>query len=157
MASISVSGTGFAARIAASAAFAAAALLLLPGMAPPHSGSLQVEIVKLRSNKGMIRLCLTTDPKNFPDCKGANAIKHSVPATTTRINFEGLPPGTYGLAVIHDENGNSKLDTVMGMPKEGFGFSNNPGIGFGPPKFKTTSFVVGTTAEQQQVRIKYLL
>lgn len=136
---------------------AGGALLLLAGMAPAHSGSLQVEIVKLRSNKGTIRLCLTTDPKNFPDCKGPNAVKHSVPATTTRINFEGLPPGTYGLAVIHDENSNSKLDTVLGMPKEGFGFSNNPGIGFGPPKFKSTSFTVGATVEHQQVRMKYLL
>ncbi|MDF7777533.1 DUF2141 domain-containing protein [Sphingomonas sp. AOB5] len=126
-------------------------------MAPLHSGSLDVEIVKLRSNKGMLRLCLTTDPKSFPDCKTGHAIRHSVAATTTRIHFEGLPPGTYALAVIHDENGNSKLDTMLGMPKEGFGFSRNPGIGFGPPKFKSTSFTVGTGAEQQQVRIRYLL
>ena len=41
----------------------------------------------------------------------------------------GLPPGEYSLLLVHDENGNGKLDTnVVGMPLEGYGFSNNPAV-----------------------------
>ena len=38
-----------------------------------------------------------------------------------------LPAGNYAVQVMHDENENNKLDTnFMGMPIEGYGFSNNP-------------------------------
>ncbi len=81
-----------------------------------------------------------------------------MPATSPHVRFEGVPHGTYALAVIHDENDNGKLDTFMGMPREGFGFSRNPGIGFGPPRFTSASFdVVAATNVQQQVKIRYLL
>lgn len=47
-----------------------------------------------------------------------------------------LPPGTYAISVFLDENGNGKLDqNVIGIPKERFGFSNNPRILTGPPSF----------------------
>lgn len=43
---------------------------------------------------------------------------------TTVAHFQGVPEGQYGLAVFHDENNNGKVDTnVLGLPKEGFGFS----------------------------------
>ena len=37
-------------------------------------------------------------------------------------------------SLLHDENENSKLDTMLKIPKEGFGFSRNPAIRMGPPK-----------------------
>jgi len=46
--------------------------------------------------------------------------------TEARCDFEDIPPGTYALVVIHDENMNGKLDTNwVGIPKEGYGFSND--------------------------------
>lgn len=106
----------------------------------------------------MLRLCLTTDPRDFPDCRsGTRAIRRTVPADSPHVRFDGLAPGTYALAVIHDENGNARLDTFAGIPREGFGFSRNPAIGFGPPGFKAASFEVGSDAARQQVRIRYLL
>ncbi|RYE01427.1 MAG: DUF2141 domain-containing protein, partial [Sphingomonadales bacterium] len=71
--------------------------------------------------------------------------------------FNGLTPGVYAISVIHDANSNAKLDTTMGIPREGFGFSRNPGIGFGPPSFAAVRFTLGTGAETQQVRMRYLL
>jgi uncharacterized protein (DUF2141 family) len=61
------------------------------------------------------------------------------------------------MALIHDENGNSKLDTMMGIPREGFGFSMNPIITFGAPSFKAARFVVGAGESDQRVKMKYLL
>jgi len=117
-----------------------------------------VSVEALRSAKGKIRFCLTADPANFPACTDdAHAVTRSVPADVRAIRFEGLPHGDYALAVIHDENGNGKLDTFAGIPREGFGFSRNPAIRFGPPHFAAARFALGNDAEIQQVRMRYLL
>ena len=134
----------------------AIAALLLPAASPV--ASLEIDVIKLRSQKGVLRICLTARPQSFPDCKNdAQAVTRSVPATQTVVTFEGLAHGNYAVAIIHDENGNSKLDTLMGIPREGFGFSRNPAIGFGPPRFDAARFAVGGTPVPQQVRMRYLL
>jgi uncharacterized protein (DUF2141 family) len=137
-------------------AAAALCLALLPGATP--FASLDIEITGLRSAKGVIQLCLTADAGAFPDCKsGGGGIKRTLSAAAPRIRFEGLAPGEYAVAVIHDANSNAKLDTMLGIPKEGFGFSRNPAIGFGPPRFTAAQFAVGAGSETQQVRMRYLL
>ena len=135
---------------------AALCLALLPGAAP--LASLDVEITGLRSAKGVVQLCLTTDAGAFPDCGKGGGIRRTLPAAAPRVRFEDLAPGDYAVAVIHDANANAKLDTMLGIPKEGFGFSRNPAIRFGPPRFAAARFAVpagGGTA--QQIRIRYLL
>lgn len=115
-------------------------------------------MTKLRSAKGMIRICLTADPDNFPACiDDAQATTRSIPATEHGIRFGGLPRGDYAVAVIHDENGNKKLDTFAGIPREGYGFSRNPAVTFGPPRFAAARFTVAGDAEMQQIRMHYLL
>jgi len=123
----------------------------------PKAGALEMEFVNLRSAKGVLQICLTADPADFPDCRNAaNAIRRTIPAGAPHLRIEGLAPGDYAIAVIHDANGNAKLDTMLGIPREGFGFSRNPAIGFGPPRFSAARFALGTGAEKQQVRIRYL-
>lgn len=104
-----------------------------------------------------MRVCLTADPDNFPACvDDADAVTRSVPAATPALRFDGLPLGTYAIAVIHDENNNSRLDTLAGIPREGFGFSRNPPIRFGAPRFAAARFTVATDANQQQIRMRYI-
>lgn len=129
---------------------------ILPGAAPVST--LEVRIDNLRSAKGVLRFCLTADPKNFPGCvDDARAVTRSVPAGTNTIHFEGLPPGGYAVAVIHDANGNNRLDTMLGIPREGFGFSRNPAIGFGAPRFSAARFTLGDQSETQAITMRYLL
>jgi len=128
---------------------------ILLGAAPV--GRLDVTVEGLRSAKGSLRLCLTADPANFPACvDDAEAVTRSVPARDARISVEGLPHGAYAVAVIHDENDNARLDTLAGIPREGFGFSRNPAIRFGPPRFAAARFVTQGGAEMQQVRMHYI-
>jgi uncharacterized protein (DUF2141 family) len=136
----------------------AAALLI--GASP--AATLDVGIEKLRSTKGLVRICLTRDPENFPDCTDdSQAITRSIPAGAPTAAFPGLSPGEYAIAVIHDENANAKLDTFAGIPKEGIGFSRNPRFTFGPPRFAAARFSVAGDAagdaQRQQVRMRYFL
>lgn len=130
-------------------------MTLLAGASPV--GRLDIEIGKLRSSKGVIQLCLTSDPKNFPACvDDARALTRSIPATAREVRFDALPVGDYAVAVIHDENGNKKLDTALGIPREGFGFSRNPAIGFGPPKFAAARFTLDADGAEENIRMRYL-
>jgi len=126
--------------------------------APNEGGALDIAFTGLRSAKGVVRICLVQDPSDFPDCReGKGALKRTLPAANPRIRLEGLAPGDYAIAAIHDANGNARLDTVLGIPREGFGFSRNPAIRFGPPRYKDARFTLGADAQMQQVRIRYLL
>lgn len=136
------------------AALALAATALI-GAAPV--ARLDVAVDHLRSAKGLVRFCVTADPANFPACvDDARALTRNVPAGTKAISVDGLPHGTYAVAVIHDENANHRLDTFAGIPKEGFGFSRNPALGFGPPRFAAAGFALTGDAGRQQVRMRYI-
>ena len=102
--------------------------------------------------------CLTTQADKFPDCQSdPDARRVTLPTRlASTLKFEDLPSGTYALALIHDENGNGKLDTMLGIPKEGFGFSKNPVIRFGAPSFKSAQVPITNGHTDEVVRIKYL-
>ena len=136
---------------------AAGALAWLTLAAAAPVTRLDVKVDNLRSAKGTIRICLTADPDNFPACvDDANALTRSIPASLHTTSFPGLPQRGYALAVIHDENSNSKLDTIAGIPREGYGFSNNAVVRFGPPRFAAARFALLGDAEMQQVRMRYI-
>jgi uncharacterized protein (DUF2141 family) len=132
------------------------ALFVSLGAAAPVA-SLEIGIDGTRSPKGSLKLCLTADPDNFPRCHDdALAVRRSVPASTRTFRFDALPQGTYAAAVIHDENDNRKLDTVAGIPKEGYGFSRNAPVMFGPPKFVAARFPLSGDANAQHIRMRYI-
>ncbi len=150
---------GFARTRSASVKLAAAtgALALLMGASPP--GSVDAGVTGLRSMKGQVLVCLTAQADHFPDCQNdPSARRLKLPsASAASFKFNGLPTGNYAIALIHDENGNNKLDTFMGIPREGFGFSRNPVIRFGAPSFSSAQFAVGGgAAAAETVRVKYM-
>ena len=137
-------------------AAAGAMLTLLPGMVP--TAPLELSIAGTRSARGVVRLCLTSRSTNFPRCTNdADRLKRSVPAGQHVIRIEGLPLGSYAAAVVHDENGNARLDTLLGVPREGFGFSRDPAIRFGPPRFSAARFSLDAGGTAQRITMKYLL
>ncbi len=131
-------------------------LLALGGNASP--AELEVRLERIRNQQGVIHLCLTRNPAFFPDCgKDPRAVKRSVAGAPGPIRFNGLEPGSYALSAFHDENRNGRLDTLVGIPREGFGFSRNPVIRFGPPRFDQVRIEVATGFSRQTVRMQYLL
>lgn len=71
-------------------------------------------------------------PKGKPVKTGSVAVSgQSIVSATV-----DLPAGEYAVSTFLDENNNGKLDqNVVGIPKERFGFSNNPRILTGAPSF----------------------
>ncbi len=135
---------------------AALAALLTAASAP--APTVEVSITGLRNMKGQVLVCLTTNPKAFPDCsKDKTSVRMAVKAANADdFKVQAPATGTYAIAVVHDENSNNKLDTAIFIPKEGFGFSRNPAITVGPPSFKAASFPVAGDM-RQSIKMKYML
>jgi uncharacterized protein (DUF2141 family) len=130
---------------------------LLVAAAP--MGRVDISLHGLRSGKGMVRVCLTKSPKHFPDCNAdPKARSRSVPAVEAgRLSFTDLEPGSYALALFHDENANARLDTFAKIPREGFGFSRNPKVRFGAPSFRQVAFPIQAAPVKMAVRMQYFL
>lgn len=126
--------------------------------AQSDGAEVEIQVQGLRNANGLVRLCLTRNPAHFPECNGDSAaVKATVPARQAGSLRLRMPPGVYALAVIHDENSNGRLDKFMAIPREGFGFSRNPRIRMGPPRFDEVRFQVAPGGTRQIVVMKYLL
>jgi uncharacterized protein (DUF2141 family) len=112
----------------------------------------------LRSQRGLILACLTTNPRDFPDCRRDPAArKLVVPARNAALlDFGQVSAGTYAISLLHDENGNGKADMALMIPREGFGFSRDAPVRFGPPPFASAAFAVGDAPVRQAIRMRYI-
>ncbi len=113
-------------------------------MAFAQSGTLSVEIRGLEPVEGKLMLSLHNGPEGFPgdDTTRYKALISTVDQDSLFICLGSVPYGEYAVAIIHDIDGDGKLNTnFLGIPQEPVYFSNNIKPGFGPPKFKEASFV----------------
>jgi len=121
--------------------------------------SVTVQFTNLRNTKGLVQAALLNGSQGFPDDpKQRFAIgKTAISGKTATIVFTNVPVGKYVVVVMHDENSNTKLEkNFLGIPKEGFGFSNNPRIIVGAPSYETCEFEVKTNI-CHIVEMKYIL
>jgi uncharacterized protein (DUF2141 family) len=159
MAYIFASGTKYAALISALAISAIpTAINAADSSSPASNHIITIQIDNLRSQRGQILVCLTSNARAFPDCsKDANSVRMAVRAADAQ-HFTATAPraGNYAIAVVHDENSNNKMDKAIFLPKEGFGFSRNPTITTGPPRFTAASFAVNGP-QSQRIKMRYML
>ena len=121
----------------------------------------EIKISKLRSGDGYVAVSVFPESGRdaFPgEAKGAEKSMYVKLSGSTEVTLQlkDLPKGRYAIAVLHDEDGDRKLDSLLGMPAEGFGFSNNPTVYFGPPGFDKAAVEIDDSAELN-IAMKYLL
>lgn len=133
-------------------------LLCLAVMAQAQN-NLEVKIDNIKNDNGDILIGLYSNRQNFPrkvsDGRIVKASKEGV-----IVAFHDLKPGPYAVSVMHDENSNKDMDqNKIGIPKEGFGFSNNARISLGPPSFEKVKFEIqpGTKDTRISIDLRYLL
>jgi uncharacterized protein (DUF2141 family) len=108
----------------------------------PASGAVRVDVSTFKNHDGALGCRLFSVPANFPDGAGVNQ-KVTIVASSARCAFDNVAPGTYAVAVIHDENGNGKLDkSFFGVPTEGYGVSNNHTYSMSSPKWDESKFTI---------------
>ena len=146
------------AKLAAIAALMVLAPANAPASALAPTGSLSITVDGLRSARGMIRVCVTANPRAFPDCsRDAAARTASIAAANGAVlDFQHLVPGRYAVSLLHDENANGKVDKFLMIPTEGYGFSRNASVRFGPPSFSAAAVEIGASALRTRIRMRYM-
>ncbi len=115
-------------------------LLLL--MLAPAKDQLVLEISGVELIEGNLYISLYDKESSWMITDSASQ-KVMVPVTQNPelITIPGIPPGKYAVAIFQDLNNNEIMDeTEIRIPKEPFGFSNNPRGLRGPASFKQASF-----------------
>lgn len=74
------------------------------------------------------------------------------PDGTAVVRFESLTAGVYAISSYQDKNVNGKIDTVLGIPREPYAFSNQARSLFGPAKFREAAFELGSQDETVAIR-----
>jgi uncharacterized protein (DUF2141 family) len=119
--------------------------------------SLDITVTNIRNDKGIIRIAICPPDKGFPEC-GAGSVRtgsFEIVDGKAKAHFPGIPEGIYAVSVFHDANENSKLDTMLGIPREGYGFSNNPSFKPRAPRFSEAQIEV-TERTKAEIRLRYL-
>ena len=125
-----------------------------------HAGALTVDIEGLRSRTGVVQVALFRTVEGYPQHAelAAQTRTVTVELPTTVVTFDEVEPGTWALAVLHDENANGRLDTtLLGVPKEGIGASRDATRRLGEPRFDDARFEVAADDLHLRVAMKYWL
>lgn len=132
-------------------------LFILTAYKQPVKG-INIEVTGLRNNNGYVLVSLFREGGGFPDQaeKAVRKAKLGINNRKAAIVFSDIQPGQYAIAILHDENSDQKMNTNgLGIPKEGYGFSNNVTGAFGPPSFKRASFKYNGDMSTVTIKTRY--
>ncbi|MFZ9387334.1 MAG: DUF2141 domain-containing protein [Chitinophagaceae bacterium] len=133
--------------------------VLLTAGKPVGEEGIKLSITNLRNNNGHVLVSLFKDGAGYPDdvAKAFRTAKLEILDKKATVLFSGLPSGSYAISILHDENNDQRMNkSFLGLPKEGYGFSNNVIGAFGPPGYNRASFRhASNTLTQVSIRVKY--
>lgn len=116
-----------------------------------------VRVTGLNSDQGQVAVALTDSEKNFGQDLPFRGAFGRISGGRSEVKFEGVPFGEYAVKCFHDRNANAKLDTnFLGIPIEGYAFSNGARGKFGPPSFGDAKIVFSADGQVVELVIGYL-
>ncbi len=137
----------------------ALALLVATGVgglrAEAHTCNLTVTMRGFKSNEGVAMVGLWKTPNKWLESEGRMmGMKATIKELKAVTRFAGIPCGKYSVAVFHDANKNGEQDTsLIGIPKEGYGFSGKKDYRFGPLEFEEALIPVNEAETELSIKI----
>ncbi|MGZ8999349.1 MAG: DUF2141 domain-containing protein [Allosphingosinicella sp.] len=125
---------------------------------PASPTRLLVRVEGVRSSRGLVAVSLYPDERRRFLAKRGALYVGRVPAVqgATDVCIHVPRPGIYAVAVYHDADADRKFDrTALGLPDEGFGFSNNPRTFLGMPNFSSVRTPVRPSGTRTTIRLTY--
>lgn len=121
--------------------------------------SLTVSALDFRNTKGQAIVAVFDSKDAWPKIdKALKVEKVKLDKATLDVTFRDLPPGTYAVEVIHDENENGKLDMrwlPYPKPVEGAGASNDAPASVGPPSWSDARFKLTDKGGAITIHLRY--
>jgi uncharacterized protein (DUF2141 family) len=132
-------------------------VLLIPYAVFAQTKSIKINISNIKSDKGEILIALFNKADGFPE-NADNAFqtaKLKAKKGLQSISMPNIADGRYALAIFHDENGDGKMNkNMLGIPKEGYGVSNNVKNLMSAPAFSEAVFTHNRETELS-IRLNY--
>ena len=126
---------------------------------PGEAGRIHVQVTGLRSREGRVLVSLFDSSEGFPNAveKAFRYAKVDAEEGGCAVVLEDVPQGEYAVAVLHDENGNDRMDTGRwGLPAEGYGVSLNPPPRMGPPSYEDARFPLDSDLVELEIQMRYM-
>jgi uncharacterized protein (DUF2141 family) len=118
--------------------------------------SLIIDVVGFRNTKGVLGALLFTSSAGWPE-NVDKSFRHAhfpIEGDHATARFDHIPAGRYGVVVLHDQN--QKLDrNLFLIPKEGFGFANNPHVLLVAPPIEKATIPVACPSTATEIRLIY--
>ncbi len=137
--------------------------LLIPVLSvaqEPCTGSIKIELTNIRSVEGSIVLGIYKTPDEWPYYPSYNFIVSKDSMLNNRVVYtiDSIPCGRYSILVLDDENVDQKMEySGLGFPREGWGFSNNPGfLRLKEPTFEECLFEVNNSITGTGIKMNYI-
>ena len=123
---------------------------------PSNAANLTVTVEQVRNSKGDIRFSIFDVPSQFPQGNELNSKDIPAQIGFVTVQFYNLVLGAYAIAIHHDENSDGEMNTnFIGLPKEGYGFSNNAKVNFAAPAFEAAAFNLDVGDKSIRLRVVY--
>jgi uncharacterized protein (DUF2141 family) len=120
-------------------------ILVTTSFTSPTVITIPIVVKNIKNSKGRLSIGVFKDASSFEEEKPHKIIlvsKKDLVNGTLKSSIE-IESGIYGLSILDDENSDYKMEyNMIGMPKEGFGFSNYYHTGFTKPNFKQFLVVI---------------
>lgn len=132
----------------------------LQALPPASDGgcSVVIHVTGFRNDKGVLGAELFTSSAGWPEVVD-KSFRHDhfpIHGDHATARFDHIPAGRYGVVVLHDENENEKLDrNLLAVPKEGFGFANNPHVLLAAPPIEKATIPVTCPSTTTEIRLIY--
>ncbi len=107
------------------------------------AADLTINIGNIGEPAGAVRWVLYDSEASYSsNSQPLASASNRVDGESIRFTVHDLPAGRYAVKLFHDSNDNGELDAnMLGIPSEGYGFSNNAGR-FGAPSFEEAAVVL---------------
>ncbi|WP_084165811.1 DUF2141 domain-containing protein [Dyadobacter crusticola] len=119
----------------------------------------EITITGIKTSKGQIVLKIFTDEKSFDQEKPVKTLtfdKQKLKDNTLVVKCD-LAPGIQGISLVDDENKNGEIDkNFVGIPKEGFGFSNFFMEKMKKPTFQDFKTEIKKADNKISIKVKYM-
>lgn len=120
--------------------------------------TVHVTVRGLESEVGRLSYLVFDENGGFPQERESAVAGGVVQIDGESVEFTvaDLAFGRYAISVLHDEDGDLEMKTgVFGVPREGFGFSKDAPLRFGPPRFEDAAIVVFEPVHRETITMRY--
>lgn len=132
-----------------------------PPEEPAEQGdcTLSVEFTNFRNKNGVLYIFLYNYENQYPD----NPFKHykidksNVKNAHLLVNIPHLDRGKYAVSILDDENDNEDMDMWLGIPTEGYAFSNNVKPLLSMPDYEELLFSLDEKQKRLRLKMRYVL